>query len=89
MCKADVNADDADVHGEAMRAAERAKFMAKRLDAPKWIVYGQTLDLESFAREHPGGELALRLGASAPLRPRPRAPRAPCCPIVLSQRQPS
>jgi fatty acid desaturase len=29
---------------------------------PKWTLYGQTLDLEEFKKNHPGGELAILLG---------------------------
>lgn len=48
---------------ETPSAAQMAETkLQKRLEQPKWTVYGQELDLESFARDHPGGELALRLG---------------------------
>lgn len=48
----------------ARRAAgcRRTLTPAPAIPQPLWTLYGQTIDLEAFAKVHPGGELHLRLG---------------------------
>jgi linoleoyl-CoA desaturase len=40
----------------------QGETLKKRLAKPLWTLYGQQIDLEAFAKVHPGGELHLRLG---------------------------
>ena len=46
----------------AGKELEKAAVLKQRLGKPLWTLYGQTIDLEEFAKVHPGGELHLRLG---------------------------